>query len=131
MFMSVTRLAILGIPGRRSRTNTTSSVVSVDVRSIRRVALAVKLIGLGVHGQRVGVVDRLDGVAALKEGAEAARFFAVAAGVAVGGRRAEALLLFAVAAETEFGEGGDDEEDAVAKEEEVSFVFSGFRVMTS
>lgn len=106
--LRVPSLAILGIPssGRTSR-------VTIDVGGVGRVALAVKLIGLRVHRQSIRVVDSLDGAAALEEGAEATRFFTVAACVVVGGRRAEALLLLAVAAKTEFGKGGDDEEDAV------------------
>lgn len=106
--LRVPSLAILGIPsGGRT------SSVTINVSSVGRVALAVKLIGLGVHGQCVRVINSLDGAAALEEGAEAARFLAVAARVVVGGRRAEALFLLAVAAKTEFGKGGDDEEDAV------------------
>lgn len=108
--LRVPSLAILGIPsGGRTRT------VTIDVRGVGRVALAVKLVGLGVHGQSVRVVDSLDGAAALEEGAEATGFLAVAACVVVGGRRAEALLLLAVAAKTKFGKGGDDEEDAVSR----------------
>lgn len=106
--LGVPSLAILGIPSSGG-----TSTVTIDVSSIGRVALAVKLIGLGVHRQSIGIVDSLDGAATLEEGAEAFRLFAVAACVIVGGRRAEALLLLAVAAKTEFGKGGYDEEDAV------------------
>lgn len=87
-------LAILGIRGL--------------VRAVRRVALA-QLARVRVHRQGVGIVNRLDGVAAAEQRAE---FGAVAGRVVVGGRGAEALLLFAVAAEGELGEGGEDEEEA-------------------
>lgn len=82
----------------------------VNVRLLGGVALA-DLVGRGVRRQHVGIAAVVVRLVAAEEPAEAAA--AVARGVVVGGRGAEALLLLAVAAETEFGQGGNDVEDAV------------------
>lgn len=103
--LGISSLAVLRIPGSRG-------TVAIDVRGIGGVALA-QLVGLGVQRQGVGIVDGLVGAAAREERAEEAGLLAVAGGVIVGGRGAEALFLLAVAPETEFRQGGDDEEDAV------------------
>lgn len=100
-------IAVLGVSGGRS------AAVAIDVRGVGGVALT-QLVGLCVHGQGIGVVRGLVSAATLKERAKEAGLLAVAGGVVVGGRGAEALLLLAMAAKSELGQGGDDEEDAAS-----------------
>lgn len=100
--VGVARLAVLGVAlGERV-------LAAIDVRFLGLVALA-NLVGRGVRGQHVGVAAVGIVPVAAEESAEAAA--AVARGVVVGGRRAEALFFLAVPAETKFGQGRNDKED--------------------
>lgn len=87
--------------------------MAVDMRGVGGVAVAVQLVGLCVHRQGVGIVHGLCSSAAPEDRAETT-LLAVTGGVVIGGRGAEALFLLAVAAETELGQGGDDEKDAAS-----------------
>lgn len=90
-------LAVLGVVAR----GVGQGQRVVGVRALGAVALA-QLVRRGMGGQGVGVVHL--GRLAAPEAAEEAGL-GVARGVVVGGRGAEALLLLAVAAERELGDG--------------------------